>query len=258
MDVTFSSRETLLRPNRFLWVFGDGDTSVQDFPTHTYLRGGTSFVQLFLYDRDITPITDGSIPLDHPSFLSFSLPLFTTISVGYFGSTAPQRELSIVPSSRCSASNTVSFAGTEAEHGLPPYYYHWDFGDGFTSTDPNPSHIFARPGVYNVSLTVDDSYGDRLGWWLGGKNNEWHTSRLFPIGMDSGPSVVFDWSAPVRYWWNLDYNGTMDANPSAWTLFFDTSESCVTPAITDPNDPTPLTLGPSPSMMGQKFFLPMG
>lgn len=31
----------------------------------------------------------------------------------------------------------------------------WDFGDGTTSSEPNPVHKFAKAGVYRVSLTVD-------------------------------------------------------------------------------------------------------
>lgn len=30
----------------------------------------------------------------------------------------------------------------------------WDFGDGMTSTDTNPSHLYQNPGVYTVTLTV--------------------------------------------------------------------------------------------------------
>lgn len=30
----------------------------------------------------------------------------------------------------------------------------WDFGDGFTSDQPNPTHEYSTPGVYTVSLTV--------------------------------------------------------------------------------------------------------
>ncbi|RZJ66851.1 MAG: T9SS type B sorting domain-containing protein [Flavobacterium sp.] len=30
----------------------------------------------------------------------------------------------------------------------------WDFGDGFTSTDFNPMHTYASPGLYNVTLTA--------------------------------------------------------------------------------------------------------
>ncbi len=32
--------------------------------------------------------------------------------------------------------------------------WHWDFGDGRTSTEPNPIHYYLLPGVYTVTLTV--------------------------------------------------------------------------------------------------------
>ncbi|MFA5415033.1 MAG: DUF3344 domain-containing protein, partial [Methanoregula sp.] len=32
--------------------------------------------------------------------------------------------------------------------------YSWDFGDGSTSTDANPSHTYTTPGTYTVNLTV--------------------------------------------------------------------------------------------------------
>lgn len=32
--------------------------------------------------------------------------------------------------------------------------FNWSFGDGGTSTDPNPSYTFNAPGIYNVTLTV--------------------------------------------------------------------------------------------------------
>jgi PKD repeat protein len=35
----------------------------------------------------------------------------------------------------------------------------WDFGDGHTSTDQNPSHTYTIPGVYTVTLTVTGSEG---------------------------------------------------------------------------------------------------
>lgn len=35
----------------------------------------------------------------------------------------------------------------------------WDFGDGNTSTDQNPSHTYAAPGTYNVTLTASSDIG---------------------------------------------------------------------------------------------------
>ena len=30
--------------------------------------------------------------------------------------------------------------------------YKWDFGNGFTSTDPDPIYIYSQPGIYTVTL----------------------------------------------------------------------------------------------------------
>src|SRR5690606_39019477 len=37
--------------------------------------------------------------------------------------------------------------------------YLWDFGDGGTSTQVNPTHTYVANGVYNVSLSVTNSSG---------------------------------------------------------------------------------------------------
>jgi len=37
--------------------------------------------------------------------------------------------------------------------------YSWNFGDGATSTQANPTHTYATAGLYNVSLTVTDDKG---------------------------------------------------------------------------------------------------
>ncbi|MFX0099478.1 MAG: PKD domain-containing protein [Candidatus Hodarchaeota archaeon] len=39
--------------------------------------------------------------------------------------------------------------------------YQWDFGDGSpNSTEENPSHIYNSPGIYNVTLIIEDYDGD--------------------------------------------------------------------------------------------------
>ena len=36
-----------------------------------------------------------------------------------------------------------------------PVSYAWSFGDGRTSSEPNPVHVYTTPGTYTVMLTVD-------------------------------------------------------------------------------------------------------
>lgn len=45
----------------------------------------------------------------------------------------------------------VQFTSTS---GLEILDYSWDFGDGETSTDPNPMHTYDDPGYYDVTLSV--------------------------------------------------------------------------------------------------------
>jgi len=43
------------------------------------------------------------------------------------------------------------------DHSIDGDSYFWDFGDGSFDSIINPSHFFAQPGAYNVSLTVSDT-----------------------------------------------------------------------------------------------------
>lgn len=38
--------------------------------------------------------------------------------------------------------------------------YAWDFGDGTTSAEASPHHLFSKCGKYNVKLTATDSNGE--------------------------------------------------------------------------------------------------
>jgi polyhydroxybutyrate depolymerase len=42
-------------------------------------------------------------------------------------------------------------------NGVPPYQWHWDFGDGLISNEQNPIHSYDSTGNYTVVLTVEDA-----------------------------------------------------------------------------------------------------
>lgn len=50
-------------------------------------------------------------------------------------------------------------AGRSSDNGSPLISYTWRFGDGHTGSGRTVRHRFARPGVYNVRLTVTDAVG---------------------------------------------------------------------------------------------------
>ena len=51
---------------------------------------------------------------------------------------------------------TVQFTDISEKN---PVSYFWEFGDGITSTDKNPSHLYQKAGIYKISLTVTNSAG---------------------------------------------------------------------------------------------------
>jgi outer membrane protein assembly factor BamB len=53
----------------------------------------------------------------------------------------------------------IQFTGT-VYGGIPPYSYHWDFGDGQTSNEQNPTHSYSAVGNFTVTFTVTDSEGN--------------------------------------------------------------------------------------------------
>ena len=53
----------------------------------------------------------------------------------------------------------IQFHGS-ASGGVPPYSWRWQFGDGAVSNEQNPQHAYATEGVYQASLTVQDSIGN--------------------------------------------------------------------------------------------------
>lgn len=43
--------------------------------------------------------------------------------------------------------------------GTSPFNFEWDFGDGASSFDPYPTHVYGASGPYNLCLTIDDASG---------------------------------------------------------------------------------------------------
>ena len=67
----------------------------------------------------------------------------------------PAASFKVIPAAPGAASRFDAGASARAAR------YDWDFGDGSTLADggPNPTHVYASPGVYTATLTVTDANG---------------------------------------------------------------------------------------------------
>jgi hypothetical protein len=84
--------------------------------------------------------------LDTPQFVATASPLCTP----------PLSAAAAASVLQGAAPLSVNFEGSVAG-GTPPFTYTWTFGDGTTSSEAAPTHLFIDPGTYPVTLTVTDA-----------------------------------------------------------------------------------------------------
>ena len=125
-------------PTDWYWDFGDGNTSTDQSPSYTYTSAGSYYVELTASNIDGSSNYDVTINVDPASS--------GTAPVAYFD----YNPLSPVTGTAIQF-NDLSTDG--------PKDWYWDFGDGNTSTDQNPSYTYTAAGNYYVQLTVSNTYG---------------------------------------------------------------------------------------------------
>lgn len=125
----------------WLWYFGDGVSALGRNRGHLYSSPGVYTVSLEVTDAN------GCRDEYHVQMLTLSK--------------RPSVSIAADDAQWCVAPHEVSFSSEiSTDEGLGgPYTALWDFGDGVTSDEDDPSHIYNSAGSYNVSLLVEDSYG---------------------------------------------------------------------------------------------------
>ncbi|MDB3907163.1 PKD domain-containing protein [Crocinitomicaceae bacterium] len=116
----------------WLWDFGDGNTSTQQNPSHTYAATGT-------YTVCLTAVTvcgaDSSCATVNVTICNNPTAAFSETN------------------------NDPSFDFTDGSSTTGVVTYSWDFGDGNTSTQQNPSNTYIDNGTYTVTLIITDDCG---------------------------------------------------------------------------------------------------
>jgi PKD repeat protein len=119
------------------WDFGDGNTSDEATPTHTYDEDGFYLVSLV-----VTSATGCEASIQFPIFTGVPYPFDCQAYIDY-EPTADSLTFSFNANLfDINGDSTIAIS------------YFWEFEDGTTSNDPNPTHTFPENGVYSVALTA--------------------------------------------------------------------------------------------------------
>ncbi len=122
------------------WDFGDlSPLGTTQNPSHSYTNNGTYSVLLTVTDTNGCQATVNKANLVHVSTPKAN---FTSS-----GATA-----------NCNPPLTVNFTNT-SNGGSGALTYHWNFGNGSTSSAQSPSHTYNSGGIYDVWLAVTDTAG---------------------------------------------------------------------------------------------------
>jgi PKD repeat protein len=174
-------------PVSWSWDFGDGASSALSNPLHTYNAPGTYTVCLTV------------------SSVCGQTEFCQTITVGC---AAPQAGFDYT-------SNQLELMFTDISTNNPTAWF-WDFGEGSTSDQANPTHTFAEPGTYTVCLTASSICG--ITETCQNINITCNAPQANFSSINSELTVDFidiSINSPDTWLWTFgDGNGSMDQNPT--------------------------------------------
>lgn len=132
--VTFNASNNKVTLNtNFEWDFGDGSTATGALTSHSYESSGPFAICVKAKSNNGCQST--------------------ACNVLTFGKTSLQGNISH-QNKNDSITLTATILG-----GAAPYTYFWEFGDGTSSTNAKPTHVYSRTGSYPVSVLVKDVAG---------------------------------------------------------------------------------------------------
>ncbi|MEL7121330.1 MAG: PKD domain-containing protein [Bacteroidota bacterium] len=157
-DLSFTGAD---RITDWSWQFGDGRSSVDKNPLHTYRDPGDIPVTLTVTDNN-------------------QCSKDTTLSVSYF----PVPALIVIAPSAFTGCTPADIFFDNLSFPIDSTYgIDWDFGDGGSSGDISPTHTFTDPGDFTVNVSITSPIGC-----------ETDTTFNSLIQMQESPVAAFDFS----------------------------------------------------------------
>lgn len=118
----------------YAWNFGDGGTSTIANPSHTFAAAGVQTVTLTVTDsQGAIGSTTQTVTTVHTAPSAAFTSTVANLAVSFDAATSKPFDAATITG------------------------YSWDFGDGTSGTEVNPTHTYAAAGNYTVVLTVTDS-----------------------------------------------------------------------------------------------------
>ena len=147
-----------------LWDFGDGGTDTSRFSTHTYTVSGVYDVNI-----TVTNITGCTV---------------TTVLPGLVNVQArPEAKFMVLTSGSC-----TNLSAHFLNQSLMTSSWVWDFGDGTSSTQQSPTHVYSLPGNYSVRLQAfaNSGCGDTVINTFQALNNMMNPIAKFSVDKEGG------------------------------------------------------------------------
>jgi len=189
----------------YSWNFGDSTKATGQTASHTYESSGEYTVSLIVTDEK----GGASQPIAFPVSVSESSPPLADFSVV----SAESRRVFV-------AGEGLIFQDESSEEDGPITSWLWDFGDGETSDEFSPTHVYARSGTYHALLVVTDEHGHcgEVGLPVTIANRPPTAQYTFdPFSPNEGCPLTLDASRSsdvdgeiVGYRWDFDGDGKVD------------------------------------------------
>ena len=173
----------------YLWDFGDGNTSMDEVPEHEYMIPGDLPINLTITDNN------GCMDTLEQIINYFPVPSLLVIEPSAKLGCAPEYVLI----------DNLSFPIDST------YTINWDLGDGNTSNEVSPFHLYEEPGTYSLHVEITSPIGCYTeADWL-------NIIRIRPspiAGFSFSPTAVTEMNSTVQF-----FDESVDA--SFYTWFFD-------------------------------------
>lgn len=175
VGVEFSD-SSLHNPQLWEWNFGDGTSSLLPHPFHLFPAPGAYQVTLIVQNACGADTLSRWIQVNCQS---------PDASFGF------------------TLNNGQATFSDSSQHF--PSQWHWDFGDGATSTQANPIHIYTAPGTYTICLITQNACGTDT------------TCQVLNLGCIL-PTGTFSWAPGAGL--TMAFNSTVSPAVTAWSWYF--------------------------------------